>query len=471
MDNQQTAHYYQNNPAARLLVLINICIGGFLAPLSLSATLVAVPAIAHGLHANAVYASWIPTAFLLSNLITLLPAGRLSDSYGRKLFYILGTSVFLLSSILAGIANSIEALLLFRVFQGAGAAMFFSTSMAIVGSVYNGNGRGAALGWMVASVYTGLTCGPLLGGWLTEHFGWHSVFLFQVPLSVLTIFLSVFHMKGEWRNHDAVKLDWWGSLLLAVWVLSLFAGMTTLPQQSAFIYLLIAITFLILFIRHSSVSANPVIRLKLVWQNHSLSRSLLAAVFMYSANYGLMFLLGLYLQYNRGLSPSDAGKMLMLQAIVMAVVAPVAGRLSDRYPPRNLATSGCLFAAFGTFMLLFVDQDRSLIYIGSALMMLGLGFGFFSTPNSNSIFGSVAETRLGIVSALLNLARMMGQMMGMAIITLLISLFIGKTKISPEQFQSLFMVLRWTLSLSLLFALAAAYFSHSKKSENNSEKN
>lgn len=191
----------------------------------------------------------------------------------------------------------------------------------------------------------------------------------------------------------------------------------------------------------------------------------MAAVFMYSANYGLMFLLGLYLQYNRGLSPADAGKMLMLQAVVMAVVAPVAGRLSDRYPPRNLATIGCLFAAFGTFMMFFVGQDRSLIYIGSALMMLGLGFGLFSTPNSNSIFGSVAETKLGIVSALLNLARMMGQMIGMAIITLLISLLIGKTKINPEQFEALFMVLRWTLGLSFSFALAAAYFSNSRKVE------
>jgi EmrB/QacA subfamily drug resistance transporter len=465
MNNQQTALYYQQQPAARLLVLINICIGGFLAPLSLSATLVAVPAIAQDLHANAVYASWIPTSFLLSNLISLLPAGRLSDSYGRKFFYMLGTSVFLISSILAGIANSIEALLAFRVLQGMGAAMFFSTSMAIVGSVYNGNGRGAALGWMVASVYTGLTCGPLLGGWLTEHFGWHSVFLFQVPLSLVTILLSVFYMKGEWRSEQPVKLDWWGSLLLAFWVLSLFAGMTNLPQQSAFIYLAVALIFLSVFIRHSSVSANPIIRLKLVWQNHNLSRSLLSAVFMYSANYGLMFLLGLYLQYNRGLSPSDAGQMLMLQAVVMALVAPVAGRLSDRYPPRILATSGCLMVAFGTFMLLFVDQDRSLIYIGSALMILGLGFGLFSTPNSNSIFGSVAETKLGIVSALLNLARMMGQMMGMAIITLLISLLIGKTKISPEQYQSLFQVLHWTLVLSLSFALAAAYFSNSKKVE------
>lgn len=463
MNNQQTALYYQQHATARLLVLINICIGGFLAPLSLSATLVAVPAIALDLQANAVYASWIPTSFLLSNLITLLPAGRLSDSYGRKRLYIIGTSVFLLSSILAGIADSIEALLFFRVLQGMGAAMFFSTSMAIVGSVYSGHGRGAALGWMVASVYTGLTCGPLLGGWLTQHFGWHSVFLFQVPLSLLTILLSVFYMKGEWRSHEAVKLDWWGALLLAVWVLGLFVGMTNLPQPSALFFLATGIIFLLIFIRHSNVSANPIIRLKLVWQNHTLSRSLLSAIFMYSANYGLLFLLGLYLQYNRGLTPSDAGKMLMLQAVVMALVAPLAGRLSDRYSPRNLATSGCLFAALGTLMLIFIDQQSSLSYIGAALMILGLGFGLFSTPNSNSIFGSVAETRLGIVSALLNLARMMGQMVGMAIITLLITLLIGKTSITPEQYESLYRVLRWTLALSLSFALAAAWFSNSKE--------
>ena len=466
MDSQQTSLYYHAHPSARLLVLINICIGGFLAPLSLSATLVAVPAMAQGLHADAVLASWIPTAFLLSNLIMLLPAGRLSDSYGRKLLYILGTTVFLLSSILAGFANSIEMLLLMRVFQGIGAAMFFSTSMAIVGSVYNGHGRGAALGWMVAAVYTGLTCGPLVGGWLTEHYGWHSVFLFQAPLSLFTILLSLCCMKGEWRSPDPVKLDWRGTLLLAIWVLSLFYGLTNMPEFTAYGFLAISLLFLLLFIRHSHVSSNPIIRLKLVWQNRLLSRSLISAIFMYSGNYGLVFLLGLYLQYNRGLSPLDAGQMLMLQAIVMAILAPIAGRLSDRYPPWLLATSGCLIVGLGIFLLLFINQDRSMIFIGFALMLLGLGFGLFSTPNSNSIFGSAAEAKLGIVSALLNLARMLGQMMGMAIITLLVSLFIGNAKIGPQQYEALFQVLRLTLGLSMLFTLFAAFLSASNKFPN-----
>ena len=469
MKNQDTALYYQENPSARLLVLFNICIAAFLSPLSLSATLVAVPAISHDLNADAVYASWIPTAFLLSNLVSLLPAGRLSDIYGRKRFYIIGTTVFLISSVLAGMATRIEALLLFRVMQGISAAMFFSTSMAIVSSVYKGHGRGAALGWMVASVYTGLTCGPMLGGWLTEHYGWHSVFLFQVPLSLLTITLSVFFMQGEWLSPDAVKLDWRGSLLLAAWILCFFIGMTNLPSNLAIIILLLALVFLIMFIRHSNVAANPIVRIKLVWQNHSLSRSLLSGLFMYSGNYGMIFLLGLYLQYNRGLSPSQAGQILMLQAVVMAILAPIAGRLSDRYPPKKLATAGSLIVAIGVFMLLFVNQQISMYYIGAALMLVGLGFGTFSTPNSNAIFGAVSEAKLGIVSALLNMARLMGQMLGMAIITLLISLLIGKIRITPEQYQSLFMVLRWTLAMSLSLALASAWFSHSKEVKNSAQ--
>jgi EmrB/QacA subfamily drug resistance transporter len=462
MNSQDTHLYYQQNPSARLIVLISVCIGAFLAPLSLSATLVAVPAIAHGLHADAIYASWIPTAFLLANLIALLPSGRLSDIYGRKRFYLLGSSVFLVSSILAGMANSIEALLLFRVFQGIGAAMFFSTSMAIVSSVYSGYGRGAALGWMVASVYTGLTCGPLLGGWLTEHFGWHSVFLFQAPLSLLAIVLTLLYMKGEWHSQDPVKPDWWGSMLLAVWVSALFVGLTNLPQAWALLVLLLAITFLAMFLRHTSVSPNPIIKLRLVWKNQVLSRSLMSAIFMYSGNYGMVFLLGLYLQYNRGLSPSQAGQMLMLQAVVMAVLAPIAGRLSDKYPPKVLAMTGSLIVALGTVMLMFVNQHISIYFIGAALMIVGLGFGTFSTPNSNSIFGSVEESKLGIASALLNLARIIGQMFGMAIVTLLISLYIGETKITSDQYAALFSVLRWTLTLTFVFALIAAYYSHTK---------
>ena len=462
MNSQQTRLYYQQNASARFVVLINICLSAFLTPLSLSATLVAVPAIAQDLKASAVYSSWIPAAFLVSNLIALLPAGRLADIYGRKRVYLIGCVVFVIGSVLAGLATQIETLLVSRVIQGVGAAMFFSTGLAIISTVFRDHGRGAALGWVIASVYIGLTCGPLLGGWITDQFGWHYVFFFQVPFALLGILLTAWQMKGEWCSADVHKLDWTGSLWLSLWILTLFIGITRLPSSLGILMLVVSGGFLLLFLWHSNRTPYPLVRLKLVWQNQVYARSLLAALFLYGGNYGLLFLLGLYLQYNRGLSPTDAGQMLMLQAISMALLAPVFGRLSDRYPPRLLATIGCLVVATGILQLLFMQETTALWMIGMALMTIGLGFGMFSSPNSSAALGAVAEEKMGIASALLNLSRLMGQMLGTAVITLLMSVFIGKAEIQPENYHALYSALHWSLSISLIFALTAAFFSRCK---------
>lgn len=463
MNNQQTRLFYQQSATARFWVLINICLSAFLTPLTLSATLVAVPAIALDLKANAVYSSWIPAAFLLSNLIALLPSGRLADIHGRKRMYLTGCVVFIIGSVMAGLATQIETLLVSRVIQGIGAAMFFSTGLAIISTVFRDHGRGAALGWVIASVYVGLTCGPLLGGWITDQFGWHYVFFFQVPFALLGILLTGWQMKGEWRSSDAQKLDWTGALWLGLWMLTLFFGITRLPDASALFMLFVSTGFLLLFLWHSNRSPYPLVRLRLVWQNQVYARSLLAALFLYGGNYGLIFLLGLYLQYNRGLTPTDAGQMLMLQAISMAMLAPVSGRLSDRYPPRLLATIGCLTVAFGILQLLFMQEQTAFWIIGIALITIGLGFGIFSSPNSSAALGSVAEEKMGIASALLNLSRLMGQMIGTAVITLLISAFIGKAEIQPENYHALYRALQWALSISLLFALSGAYFSRCRQ--------
>lgn len=459
MKQQDCEQYYRDNPAARFSVLITICIGSFLTPLSLSATLVAIPAIAHDLQADARLVSWIPAAFLLSNLITLLPAGRMADTHGRKRIFLIGSVVFVVGTLLAGVVSDIASLLLFRVVQGIGAAMFFSTGMAIITSVFVDRGRGAALGWVVASVYSGLTCGPLIGGWLTDQFGWHAVFFFQLPFALLGIVLTLLKMKGEWRSQNAEAIDWVGAILLALCVLSFFVGVSSLPGWTAGGLLGGALLWLILLVRHMERTPAPLVRLKMVWSNRLFSNSLLASVLMYSGNYGLIFLLGLYLQYNYGMTPTEAGRMLMLQAIVMAVLAPLAGRLSDHLPARFLATAGCLSAAMGFILFLFVDVSTPVYWVGIGLMFLGAGFGLFSTPNNSAALGSIRHERLGIGSALLNMSRLMGQMLGTAVVAGLMSVYIGSNTITPQHYDALSRVFDVAVLLSLGFALAAAWFS------------
>ena len=468
MNGLTTEEYYLNSSAARLSVLIIVCIGSFLTPMSLSATLVAIPAIARDLHADAIYVSWIPAIFILSNLVTLLPAGRLADIYGRKRIYLIGSIVFLLGTGLAAFSPNIHTLLFFRSVQGIGSALFFSTGMAIITSVFLNKGRGAALGWVVAAVYTGLTCGPFLGGWLTDVFGWRSVFLFQVPLALITIVLLLSKVKGEWRSKDALKLDIVGSVLLAIWLVALFIGISKLPEPIALLALLIAAIFIYLFLRHTKRSPHPIIKLKVVWKNRVFSNAMLASSSMYGGQYGLVFVLGLYLQYNQGLSPTEAGQLIMLQAIIMAILAPMAGRLSDNYKPWMLAAAGCCSVAIGIGLILLITWIDSLWLIALAFIFIGIGFGLFSTPNNSAAMGSVSKERLGMASALLTMARLMGQMLGTAFVTLLISVMIGATKITPDKYDDLQLVLTSAAIMSLLFAFSGIYFCLINRNETNS---
>ena len=468
MNNQTTDEYYLNNSAARLNVLIIVCIGSFLMPMSLSANLVAIPAIARDLQADAIYVSWIPAIFILSNLVMLLPAGRLADIYGRKRIYLSGSIIFLLGTGLAAFSPSIHVLLFFRGVQGIGSALFFSTGMAIITGVFLNKGRGAALGWVVAAVYSGLTCGPFLGGWLTDLFGWRSVFLFQAPLAMIAIVLLLTKVKGEWRSNDALKLDIIGSVLLAIWLIALFIGISMLPETQALLSLLVSVSFLYLFLRHTKHSPHPIVKLKVVWENRVFSNALLASSSMYGGQYSLVFVLGLYLQYNQGLSPTEAGQLIMLQALIMAVLAPLAGRLSDNYKPWLLAAVGCCSVAVGITLILFITISDSLWLIATAFIFIGIGFGLFSTPNNSAAMGSVNKERLGMASALLTMARLMGQMLGTALVTLLMSLMIGATKITPDKYEDLQTVLILAACMSLLFAMSGIYFCLINRNEDSS---
>jgi len=191
---------------------------------------------------------------------------------------------------------------------------------------------------------------------------------------------------------------------------------------------------------------------------------------MYGGQYGLIFVLGLYLQYNQGLSPTEAGRLIMLQAIIMMVLAPITGRLSDTYRPWLIAATGCLSAAVGIGLILFLNVTESLVLLSISFVFIGIGIGFglFSTPNNSAAMGSFNKSSLSMASALLTMARLMGQMLGTAIVTLLMSSFIGNSKISPEKYDALLLVLLSMGSVSLLLSLSGFYFCFKNRHEKSS---
>jgi len=454
--------YYELNPSARWLALASISISSFVISLTMSAVNIAVPAIAQDLSANAILVTWVPTAFLLANAILLLPAGRLADIHGRKKVYLTGMIVFTCACLMAYMAPNIEFLVLTRLLQGIGGALTFATGLAIVMTIFTSKDRGVALGIASATLYLGLSCGPIIGGWFTEHYGWRTLFLVPVVLGFSSICIIMLRLKGEWKNDLAEKVDWFGCLILTIWTSSFFIGISFIPQPKSFVLLFAGLIFLVYFFYQQQHSKYPLIKFKAIMENRIFSRSLMANICIYASNYPFVFLFSLYLQFIKAMSPTDAGKLMVIQPIMMAIVAPFAGRLSDHFEPRIIATAGCLIMAISFGMLQTLNTTSTNFIVGGALMMLGTGFGLFTTPNNNAALSSIDKNRLGIGSALLNLARVSGNIIGTATILMLVSIFIGQVKIEVEQLPSLSVIVHIALGISCLLSLCASYFSYSR---------
>jgi len=420
---------------------------------------VAVPAIAQDLEASAILISWVPTAFLLANAVLMLPAGRMADIHGRKKVYLTGMLVFTVSCLLASVVPDIEWLLFTRLLQGFGAALTFATGLAIIMSVFSTENRGMALGFASASLYIGLSLGPLLGGWFTEYYGWRSVFLFPVVPAVISVLMILLKLKGEWKSETAQPVDWFGSLIFAVWSSALFIGMSEIPSPRSFLLLFAGIVSLIYFFYQQAHAASPLIRFRAIMENHVFSRSLMASMCTYASNYPLIFLFSLYLQFIQGMSPVEAGQIMVLQAVMMAIVAPFSGRLSDQFEPRLIATAGCLVMSLAFAALVTIHAGTSIYLIAATMLTLGIGFGLFTVPNNNAALSAVQKDRLGIATALLNLTRIIGNMFGTAFTLFLVAVFIGQAKIQPDQFPALLTVVRIALAASLLLSALGAYFS------------
>jgi len=462
LNTSSNQEYYAANPTARWLALVSICLATFINSMQNSSINIAIPKIVTDLHADAILVSWIPTSFLLMSVILLLPSGRLADIHGRKKIYLTGIVLLGCASALAMTAQRIEWLLFTRMLQGVGAAMTFATGLALVMSLFTSENRGVALGLASASLYIGLACGPLIGGWLTETYGWRSVFMFPLPLLLISFTLVSTRIKGEWLGEQQQKVDWLGCLILAIWTTALFLGVSSLPDLKALLLILFGICAFIVFVFQQTHSPSPLIRFKRILDNHVFSHSLIASSCVYSSNYPLVFLFSLYLQYIQGLSPIHAGQIMVLQAVTMAILAPISGRLSDKYEPRIIATTGCVIMFCAFFALQRVDYTTSLHLIAGAQITLGFGFGLFTTPNNNAALSSIDKSRLSIGSALLNLARVSGNIIGTAIVLVLVSFFIGDNKIEPARYGDLLTVIHWALALSCINSLIGAYFSYAR---------
>ena len=419
-------------------------------PFMISSVNVALPAIQSDLQMTAVELGWVATAYLLAMAVGLIPAGKLADIHGRKKVFGIGLIVYTIGASIAALVHTTAGFLFLRVIQGLGAAMFVTTGMAILTSIFPPRKRGRAIGIYVAAVYVGLSVGPFVGGYLTQQFGWRSIFIAMLPLGAGCIVITHAFLRGEWSDPGSLRLDLAGSLIYGSAIFSLVYGATSLPSPWGYALIPVGILGLALFFRQQRRSPHPVFEVSLFVENRAFTFSSLAALLNYSATFAVTFMMSLYLQYIKGMTPQAAGTVLMAQPVVMAVFSPLAGRLSDRVEPRLLATGGMAVTTLGMMVFTQLHADSSVNGILGNLVLLGFGFALFSSPNMSAIMGAVAKKDYGIASGAVATMRLLGQMASMAIATVALSLLIGHRAITPESYA------RFLTSARLVFTISAS---------------
>ncbi len=441
--------------ANRKPALIVTTLGAFIIPFMGSSINIALPSIGREFDMDALMLSWVTTSYLLTAAMFLVPFGRISDLYGRKRIFLYGVLVYTLASFLAVLSTSPLLLIASRLFQGIGASMTFSTGMAILTSVYPIGEKGKVLGINVAAVYTGLSCGPFLGGLLIHYLGWRSIFLINIPAGLIILFYTFYKLKGEWAEAKGENFNYPGSLFYSLALLMVMVGLFQLPKPFGLLLILIGLLGMGLFVKWEMTSKNPIFQLTLFRNNRIFAFSNLAALIHYSATFAVSFLLSLYLQLIKGLQPHEAGLILVSAPVMQAILSPFAGKLSDRIDPRKVASGGMAMTGLGLFSFIFLNEKTPLPWIIALLILLGVGFALFSSPNTNAVMGSIDKKFYGVASGVLSTMRSIGMTFSMGVVMVSFSISMGRTQITPALYPLFLKSVKGTFMLFTLLCLLA----------------
>lgn len=461
MGDQTTDKSLQRN------VLIVAALSSFLTPFMGSSVVVSLPSMGRDLSMNVLTLSWVSTAYLVAAAGFCVPFGRASDIYGRKKIFMSGILLDIASSIMGGCATSSTMLIAARFLQGIGGAMIFTMGVTIISTVFPPDRRGRALGIILASVYSGLSAGPFIGGFLTHQLGWRSIFALNILIGMTIVVTTLWKLKPEWAEARGEKFDLVGSVIYVLSLACMMYGFSLIPTHTAFLLVALGIAGMIVFVSREIKIKSPVLEMRLFFKSRTFLFSNLAALINYSATFAVAFLLSLYLQYVKGFSAQTAGFVLVSQPVVMALLSPLAGRVSDRLDPRIVASIGMSCTVLGLAALAFLHRTTGLAYIVFDLMFLGMGFALFASPNTNAIMGAVEKRYLGVASGTLATMRVTGQMTSMGVVLIMLALFqIGGVMIAPAYYQTFLYMMRTAFAVFALFCFTGVFASLARGKRN-----
>ncbi|GIV16432.1 MAG: MFS transporter [Armatimonadota bacterium] len=437
-------------------VLIAASLSSFVTPFMGSALNVAIPAIGRQMHATAVMVSWVVSVYLIASAVFLLPFGRLADMLGRKRVFLTGVAFFSVFSVFCAISPSIFALIASRAAQGVAAAMVFGTAVSLITSAIPPGERGKTLGYNTATVYIGLSVGPVIGGFLTQTASWRAIFLIVTVLAGVT-WLFARRIHSEWAPAKGEPFDTAGAVLYCL-ALTLLMSAVSLKQVGA-VLVGVAILLLVIWGMWEGREAHPLLDLRLFRESAVFTFSTLAALLNYSATFSIGYLMSLYLQTVQGFTPQSAGMLLLVQPVVQAAFSPLAGALSDKREPRIVASAGMLLTTFCLLAYALMPYRASIPFLVAVLATSGLGFALFSSPNVNAIMSAVPSARYGVASSVVSTARMLGQSFSMALILLIFSVTMHGMPLSPEHGGVLFRSMHIAFGISTVLSLLGVFAS------------
>ena len=393
--------------------------------------IIGVPAIAQDFAMNNVIQNWVPTIFFLVVAVFTVPAGQISGKFGVKKSLLAGILVYLIGSIGAVLSFSTESFLVFRIMQGAGVAFLNVSAMAMVVHAVAPKNRGKALGFTVTGVYLATSLSPVICGFLVHNLGWRSMFYFVIPFLVLCIILMITKIPQEWKTYQDDKIDKVGSILYGIGILFFIYGFTSLITTPGKILTVLGIILLVIFGAYELRQKSPVFNMNL-FKNKKFTSSNIAALCSYIAVMVVTTILNYHFQYVRGWDAQMFGMILIITPIIMAIMAPNAGKLSDKIHPQKLAALGMGIATVALLILTFLTGKTPLYMVIIAMILQGIGMGLFSSPNMNAIMSSVPPKDAPTASASQATMRTIGQTMSLGLLTLVFAWIMGSLELAPQ---------------------------------------
>ncbi|TAJ32944.1 MAG: DHA2 family efflux MFS transporter permease subunit, partial [Reyranella sp.] len=421
------------HPAYRWFVVGTVCIGACMGQIDASMTQVLLPRLEVEFGARLSSVSWVAVGYLLAMASFAPVFGRLADMFGRKLLYTAGFVLFIAGSALCGFAPDLPWLVFFRVLQAIGGALITANSVAIVVTAMGPAERGRGLGLQSAAQAIGLGAGPAIGGLILDTLGWQWAFWINVPLGIAGAILGWFILPRTGRQPEGERFDWRGALLIAPALTAFVAVLNEVhalgPTSPILIAcLLIGIACAFLFVRAERRAASPLLDLELLAKPAFLLGN--AANFVsYACLFGVFFLIPFSLVRTYHETALAAGLRLSILPVMLGLLAPVGGMLSDRLGPRLPTSAGMLICIAGLVLLyVFLDGTASNLWLVTlALGVIGVGQGLFVSPNTSAIMAAAPATETGQAGSVLNVVRMLGVSMGIAGASTLLVFSLGRS--------------------------------------------